>query len=178
MDKSRLFLMIALACGAMTPGGAFSQGSLPEQAEQAPRITPEAVVTSACPVNRMTTASSNEIGTETSSTNFVDVPGMQATVNIPVPTNCVGVEYTATVFAGGNEVVYVQATMDGVPCSPANVRFPEEDGDVPQASIRAFDFKCQNVRPGAHTFKIQWRSFFGGPVYRTEGSQSATSGQM
>lgn len=164
MNKVRPFLMIALACGAMTPGSAFAQGST-EQAERALEITREPVVTSACPVSRITTASSNEIGTTTSSTNFVDVPGMQATVNISVPTNCVGVEYTATVFTSGNERVYVQATMDGVPCSPPNVRFPEDNGDVPQASIHAFDFKCQNVRPGAHTFKIQWRSLLGGPVY-------------
>lgn len=165
MNAFRLFVMAALACGAMTPGVAFPQGGLSHRAESAPEIIPEGVVTSACPVNRMTIASSYEIGTTTSSTSFVDVPGMETTVNIPGPTSCVGVEYTATVFTGGNEQVYVQATMDDVPCSPPNVQFPEDNGDVPQAITHAFDFICQNVRPGVHTFKIQWRSFFGGPVY-------------
>jgi hypothetical protein len=169
MSKFRLFLMIALACGAMTPGSAFPQGGLPEQAERALEITPQAaVVTSACPAGRMTIASSNDINVTTTSPNFVDVPGMVATVNIPVTTSCVDVQYTATVFTTGNELIYVQATIDDVPCFPPDVQFEgdsDEDGDGQWARAHAFDFVCQNVTRGAHTFKIQWRSFFGGLVF-------------
>jgi len=169
MNKFRLFAIIALACGAMTPGSAFPQGGLPEQAEQALEITPEAVVTGQCPANRMTIASSNDIGVTTTSTNFVDVPNMEAFVTIPGTTNvCVDVQYTATVWTDGNELIFVQATIDDVPCFPPDTQFEgdsDEDGDGRWARAHAFDFICQNVRPGAHTFKIQWRSFLGGTVF-------------
>jgi hypothetical protein len=166
-NKFRPFLMIALACAAMTPGSAFpDSGGLPHGAQE---ITPRAVVKRACPVSRMTIASSNDINVTTTSTSFVDVPGMAVSVNIPGTTNvCVDVQYTATVWTDSNELIFVQATIDGVPCFPPDVQFEgdsDEDGDGMWARAHAFDFICQNVRPGVHTFKIQWRSFSGGPVF-------------
>jgi hypothetical protein len=168
MKKFYTFL-VALAFGAMTSTSAFSdEGGLPV-GEPNFTLAPAGVTTEVCPVKKISVASSNNIGVSTTSTTFVDVPDMSVSVNIPgKETVCVEVQYTANVFTGADELIYVQATSDGVACFPPDVQFEgdsDEDGDGEWARAHAFNFICTGVKPGLHTFTIQWRSFFGGTVF-------------
>lgn len=164
MEKFNKMYLLSFIFGLIAPASAFADG-LPSQ-----DVGLEAALTTGgtCAANRLSYAQSDDIGQTTTSTSFVNVPGMSRTVTIPGTTKtCVEVQYTATVFSPGDELIYVRATRDGVACLPGEAQFEgdsDEDGDGSWARAHAFNFICTGVTPGAHTFRIQWRSFFGGTV--------------
>jgi hypothetical protein len=144
------------------------EGGIPE-AIRTQKVAPQAVATNTCNTPRLSFASSDNIFASTTSTTFVDVPDMVVRFTIPGNTaTCIVVPYTATVWTGKDELIYIRAQLDGaVTGFPAEVQFEgdsDEDGDGKWARAHAFSFVFPKVTPGAHTLRIQWRSFFGGTV--------------
>lgn len=165
MEKFKRYLL-SFIFGLIAPASAFADDGLPSQDRDLAAVL---TTSGTCPATKLSYAQSDDINQATTSTSFVDVPGMVRTVTIPGSTRtCVEVQYTATVFSPEDELIYVQATRDGFPCLPPNAQFEgdsDEDADGAWARAHAFNFICTGVTPGAHVFKIQWRSFFGGTVF-------------
>jgi len=107
----------------------------------------------------------------TSSQTFVDVTGMSVTFKIPAltPRSCVRVEFSAFTFTSPNELMFIRAFLDGTTeGAPGPVQFDgdsDEDGDIMWARSRAFNFLFTDVKAGAHTITIQWRSSGGTDVF-------------
>ena len=144
------------------------EGGIPEAIETE-EIAPQAVARSTCSTPRLSFASSDILSASTTSTTFVDVPDMVVSFTIPGTTStCIVVPYTSNVWTGRDELIYIRAQLDGaVNGFPAEVQLEgdsDEDGDGRWARAHAFSFVFPNVTPGAHTLRIQWRSFFGGTV--------------
>jgi hypothetical protein len=168
MSRSLTGLTILLVALVMLPlAPAFAQGGVAAGAAPGPAT----LFTGSCKkAATIDFAAADDTGYSTTSTSFVDVPGMSVTFNLGgVATSCVKVEYSATVFAAtaGTARMFVQAVRDGVPCVPADVPFAgddDTDGDGRWPNARAFNFVCTGVTPGIHTIKIQWRSQDGGSI--------------
>jgi hypothetical protein len=158
------FILVAI----LTSTDAFADDSgLPDN--RGPNVAPAVISVGTCAGNRVSYATNDAIGDSTTSVSFVDVPGMSRVINIPgTGTTCIAINYSATVFTAPNELMFVRATVDGNQCLPGEVQFDgdsDEDNDFSWARAHAFNFVCQNVRPGNHTVRIQNRSSSGGIVY-------------
>ena len=169
--NSKRLPFFLLPLGMMLSGVAFSNdGGLPleYQANRTASVSPLAATTGSCSAPRIVYATS-DISTSTTSTAFVNVPNMAVNFTIPGTTRtCLKVAYSATVWTGIDQLIYVRAVLDGgIVAEPSNVQFEgdsDEEGDGKWARAHAFNFFFKNVTPGAHTVSIQWRSFFGGTV--------------
>jgi hypothetical protein len=165
-----LVVMLATFAAAHTVLGARGQlsrsGLAPgTRQSRAPALTGQ------CKVSKVSYATGEDTGNSTTSTSYVDVPGMSSTFTEGgTVTRCVTVEYTAFVFAAeGDNLMFVRALLDGVTvASPSETQFDgdsDEDGDFQWARSHAFNFVFPSVAPGSHTIKIQWRSLDGGTIF-------------
>jgi hypothetical protein len=167
MNRSFIGVSVLLVALVMLPLSlAFADGGVPAGTEN----SPSTLVTGQCKkASNIDFAVDDSTGNTTSSTTFVDVPGMSVTFNLGRGSNCVKIEYSAYVFAAVNAALMnVQAVMDGVACSPADVQFSGDDDENANGSwarSHAFNFVCTGLAQGIHTAKIQWRSFFGDTIF-------------
>ncbi len=93
----------------------------------------------------------------TTSTSFVDVPDMIATIETPENASMV-IGMQAEIFATAGHRIFVQATIDDQPASPSDVLYHFEG----LAGTRSFYFVAQNVPAGTHTVKMKWLVDSGG----------------
>ncbi len=166
-----LVVMLATFAGASAVLGA---GGQPSRSGLAPgtRQSRAPALTGQCKVTKISYVTGEDTSLSTTSTAYVDVPGMSSTFTEGgTVTRCVVVQYTAYVFAatGGTALMYVRALLDGVTvASPTETQFDgdsDEEGDGRWARSHAFNFVFPSVTPGGHTIKIQWRSFDGGTIF-------------
>jgi hypothetical protein len=139
-----------------------ARGGIPESFGQQKAAAPASV--SSCPTKKGLEAD-NATPTGTTSTTFVDVPGMTVTFNAKA-AGCALVSFTAYSFASGGELMNVHAVSNGAECLPGEYQFSgddDEDADGQWARSHGANFTCK-VALGANTIKMQFRSFFGGSV--------------
>ncbi|RIK87888.1 MAG: hypothetical protein DCC67_01305 [Planctomycetota bacterium] len=87
---------------------------------------------------------------DTTSTGYVDVPGMSKTITTQYTSN-LAIAFSAewaTVTAGKR--MFVQAVVDGAPVSNVVLAYNES------TKTRSFTFVRENVAPGSHNVKLQW----------------------
>jgi len=126
---------------------------------------PGTVVTGSCPTPGTHFVAADDTGNSTISTTYVDVPNMTVTFTAGGTRSfCATATFSAFTFAPGDALLAVQALMDGtVVGAPGEQQFSGDDGVW--AVSHAFTFVFPSVAPGAHTIKIQYRSFDGKTVF-------------
>ena len=148
----------------------FSGVPAQAQSEEAPAPA----LTGTCIVKKVSFATSETLGLSTTSTSFVNIPGMSVSFLMGgVNPSCVKVQFSAFTFAAtepvANQLLMVRALLDGATVgSPSEVQFSgddDEDADSNWARSHAINFAFKNVTPGVHTITIQFRSFSGGSVF-------------
>jgi hypothetical protein len=110
----------------------------------------------------------------TTSTTFVNIPGARVpfTVSTRGGAKCVSVLFTSMAFVapGSSELLGVRALLDGaVAGNPSETQF-EAASPSGYAVSHAMNFTFSAVAPGAHTIRMQFRSFNGGPVFIHRGT--------
>jgi hypothetical protein len=116
------------------------------------------IAISNCKAPRTDFITNDTTGLGTSSTAYVDVPGMTKTITQGgrVPS-CVLVDVEAWAFApGSGHVQFVRVLLDGIACNPIEAQFAAESGTL--ADAHAFLCAFANVAPGGHTVTLQQRS--------------------
>jgi hypothetical protein len=90
----------------------------------------------------------------TTSTTFVNMPGMSVAVSIPSGKTA---DLIVTFSAQVNSclAMLVRATVDGSAALPSSTQFFWQAGNT-GADSRAFTFFQHNVGAGSHTVRIQW----------------------
>ena len=175
MSRRGRWLLASILAGAIVvvgasvvyaAGGGTGNGLAPSAG-----VSPDAVsIKGGCKkISKIDFATGEDIGHTTTSTTFVDVPGMSVDFTIGGQVrSCLKIEYSAVAFAPDDELMFVRALLDGaVAGSPSEVQLSgddDEDVNGHWARSHAFNFAFANVAPGAHTIEIQWRSEFGGTV--------------
>jgi len=126
---------------------------------------PGTVVAGSCPTPGTHFVAADDTGNSTISTTYVDVPNMTVTFTAGGTRSfCATATFSAFTFAPGGALLDVQALMDGtVVGAPGEQQFSGDDGVW--AVSHAFTFVFPSVAPGAHTIKIQYRSFDGQTVF-------------
>jgi hypothetical protein len=126
---------------------------------------PGTVVSGSCPTPGTHFVAADNTGSSTVSTTYVDVPDMSVTFTAGgTRTFCATATFSAFTFAPAGALLYVQALMDGtVVGAPGEQQFSGDDGLW--AVAHAFTFVFPSVAPGAHTIKIQYRSYDGKSVF-------------
>src|SRR5690349_10088799 len=118
-----------------------------------------------CPplASKVATASD---GISTTSTSYVPIAntGMNF-VQGGTKAGCVLVLFSAEANAPANEIMVVQALLDGItPCSPNDVDFVISNATATGDAVRSMNFICPGVAPGAHSIKMRYLSDAGGMV--------------
>ena len=131
---------------------------------------PGTVITGGCPLPGSHFVAADNTGLSTTSTTYVDVPDMSVTFTAGGTRSfCATATFSAWTFATGGALMYVQALMDGtVVAAPGEQQFSGDDDENANgewARSHAFTFVFPSVAPGAHTIKIQYRSFDGKTVF-------------
>jgi hypothetical protein len=163
MSGKRLWLataaVLVAAAGISTAvygfGGGPSGGAVPADP---PEASPQAAVT--IPAAKCKTAKAEVVASDdsltTTSQNYVPVQGMAVTFKTSTK-QCVLVNFSAYAFAPGtNKVMYVTATLDAFPGSPALSQFTGGDDTVASAHSALFVFPLVPV--GQHTVAILFKS--------------------
>ena len=106
-------------------------------------------------------------GTETfstTSTRFVDLPGMSVTFTIPGSVaSCLKVDLSAVTYALSGELISMRVLLDGTEIRPGRVQWSGNDSGW--AAAHAFNFYAFGVPPGVHTVKAQANSYSGSIVW-------------
>jgi hypothetical protein len=89
----------------------------------------------------------------TSSTSYVNVPGMKLTIEAPIGTNLVITFTTECNINPGTSRLNVRLIVDGSAVSPKEVAFTN-DGVM---GTRSFTW-IKHVTKGTHTIKVKWRT--------------------
>jgi hypothetical protein len=102
----------------------------------------------------------------TTSTSPVDVS--ETTLNFGqggTSASCAIVSFSSEASAAANEVMLVDAVLDGSTiCSPGGNFFVRSNSVATDLADRAMNYVCPDVAPGKHSVKIQFRSGGGGQV--------------
>jgi hypothetical protein len=141
-----------------------AQSGVPEGAS-ASNLGPQATAVNCTPTPKVSWAASN--GNETASTTstaFVDVPGLSVTFNVPgTAVTCLKVDLTVMSFASANhELMFMQVLVDGNPILPGQVQWSGDDGIFARAHAANF---YTTVAPGVHNVRAQFRSNGGNTVF-------------
>ncbi len=127
-----------------------------------------------CAAKTRTFKTNDTIADATTSTSFVAVPGSDVafTIGGTSTKNCVTVTFAAFTFAANsgapNQLMMVQAYLDGVPMQPGEVQFSgddDSDADGAWARSQSYTWVAYPVNFGPHTVVIGYRSAFGGTVF-------------
>lgn len=168
MSKTTRVVIAAIVVGGLSVGtGVYaSTRSVGKEglAYTGVKETRPASVQATCKTKKVATAVVDATGDSTISTSYVDMPGMSAAISVggTAPT-CVVVHFAAFAFAPGTALEFVRAVLDNVAGSPSEYQFAGADGTW--AVSHAVEFVFPSVSPGAHTVKIQWKSFDGASVF-------------
>jgi hypothetical protein len=90
----------------------------------------------------------------TTSTSFVNMPGMSVAVAIP-SGKAADLIVTFSAMVNSCFAMQVRATVDGSAALPSSTQFFWQAANT-GADSRAFTFFQQNVGAGSHTVRIQW----------------------
>jgi hypothetical protein len=110
----------------------------------------------------------------TTSTVFVGIPGTDVPFTIGGTSlkNCIVVTFSAYTFAadlgGANQLMMVQAYLDGAPMQPGEVQFSGDDdqnANFRWARTHSYTWTAYPVAFGNHVVQMAYRSFFGGTVF-------------
>ncbi len=131
---------------------------------------PATVIVGGCKAAKVDFAA-NDVGTSTTSTSFVDLPGASVTFSIGgAATSCVVADYSGQAFAPSPRLLFIQALLDGASLgAPSPVQLVGGSADTFSDSY-SMQFVWPSVAPGVHTVKIQFRSFEGGSVAVNRGT--------
>jgi hypothetical protein len=165
-----LGVVTALLLGTAVSGSARSQHIRGGLAASAGTNKPATVTTGSCPTPGTHFVAADNTGVSTTSTTYVDVPDMSVSFTTTgTRAWCAVATFSAWSFASGDALLYVQAVMDGtVIGAPGEQQFDgdsDEDADGKWAASHAFTFVFPSVSVGAHTIKIQYRSYDGKTVF-------------
>jgi hypothetical protein len=136
-----------------------TRGGIPASIGQQKAAAPASV--SSCPTKKGLEADGPDTGLSTTSTTYVDIPGMAVTYNSR-GAGCALVSFTAFSFATGTDLIFVHAVSNGAECLPGEYQF--SGADTTWAVSHGTNFTCK-VAVGANTIKMQWRSNSGGSVF-------------
>jgi hypothetical protein len=160
--------MVCVAVAFAAPAFAQSNGT----PSQIPSKAPVGPTFGGCTTGHVYAKADSATGVGTSSETFVDVPNMSVSFKIggTVPS-CVIVSFSAYSFArlvdDVNQLLMVQATLDGTALPPGEVQLSgddDEDNDGEFARQHSMQW-AGPVNPGPHTVTIQFRSLFGASVF-------------
>jgi hypothetical protein len=122
-----------------------------------------------CPplASKVVTASD---GLGTTSTSYVNVANTGINfVQGGSKAGCVLVFFSAEAEAAANDIMVVQALLDGVTaCSPDEIDFVTSNATVTVDAVRAMNFICPAVAPGSHSIRMRYHSDTGGGVFLTK----------
>lgn len=93
----------------------------------------------------------------TTSTNWVDIPGLGGSIDVPAAGDIV-IGFSAEIWASSDKRVFVRALVDGQPSNPSDVRLITGGW----RGTYAFSFVKRNVSHGSHTIQLQWAVDSGG----------------
>ena len=165
-----LGVVTALLFGTSVAGNARSPHIRGGLAALAGSNKPATVVSGSCPTPGTHFVAADNTGVSTTSTTMVDVPDMSVSFTATgTRAWCAVATFSAFAFASGDALLYVQAVLDGaVIGAPGEQQFDgdsDEDADSKWAAAHAYTFVFPSVSVGAHTIKIQFRSYDGKTVY-------------
>jgi|GEM_PF-4625333 len=123
------------------------------------------VVREHCPLNQAAVVVSTD-SRSTTSVVLVDVPESSVRfVQGGTQARCVVVSFSAEAAAAPNDLMVVQAVLDGtIVCQPGSNFFVRSNATATDVAARTMNFVCAEVTPGAHKLKLQFRSRSGGVV--------------
>jgi hypothetical protein len=174
MKRTRFRLLIAMAAAAATAAGITSavQGSGRGAADGGvpagrPAATASSIALSKCKTSKAEVVT-NDSTISTSSTSFVEMPGM--TTTFKSTKGCLIVSFSSEPFATNGDLIQITASLDGSTAlaSPSVTQLSGDDDENSDGKW-ARDHSTQFVFPlsttGTHTVSILWDSFFGGTVF-------------
>lgn len=94
----------------------------------------------------------------TSGTTWRDVPGLQSQIYIPFLKKQLTVTVSAEAYASPQKNAWLRVLIDGAVAHPGPVRFATSGYD----GTRTMAFALDDVSPGLHDVKVQWRADSGG----------------
>jgi len=164
-----LGVVTALLLGSSVAGNARSPHIRGGLAASAGTNKPATVVSGFCPTPGTHFVAADNTGVTTTSTTMVDVADMSVSFTTSGSQAwCATATFSAFTFASGDALMFVQAIMDGTTVgAPGEVQFDgdsDEDADGKWATSRAYTFVFPSVSVGAHTIKVQFRSYDGKSV--------------
>jgi hypothetical protein len=147
-----------------------AQSGVPEGASASNPDAPQVTAVNCTPTPKVSFAVTN--GTEvvsTTSTSFVDLPGMSVTFNVPgAAVTCLKVDLAAMTFAAaGAELLFMRVLVDGNEILPGPIQWSGDDDENANgrwARAHAASFYT-TVFPGVHNVRAQFRSFGGQSVF-------------
>jgi hypothetical protein len=151
----------SIATGVYAAGRGASDGGVAADSPGAQA----SIAISNCKAPRTDFITNDTTGLGTTSTTYVDVPGMTKSITQGGQApSCVLVHVASFAFAQGSGVVeFVRVTLDGNTCNPTETQYVAESGTL--ADAHAFLCAFANVSPGGHTVTLQHKSFNGSPVF-------------
>jgi hypothetical protein len=172
MKSLHFMLAVGAAVAALPITAAAQKGGVPAGAS-----APQPALVSAqsnCTAKSRAFVTNDFQADSTTSSSFVLVPGATVpfTIGGTSAKNCVAVTFSAMTFAANspsvNQLMMVQAYLDGVPMQPGEVQFSgddDQDADGAWARSQSYTWVASAVPAGGHTVEIGYRSFFGGSVF-------------
>jgi hypothetical protein len=146
--------------------GTAARGGIPAAAGRSGK----GVTAAACKTPKTNFITNDVTGLSTTSTSYVNVPGMSTNVKVGGTTaSCIVVDVTGFSFATNGALEFVRALLDGVTSpTPTETQFSGDDDENTNgewARAQAGNFAFLNVAPGTHSVAIQFKSYDGQTVF-------------
>jgi len=101
----------------------------------------------------------------TGSNSYIDINETKVTFKQGgTRAGCVIVTFAAEARADTGVAMVVQAVLDGVPCTPADVAFVPNSAAPASSAVRSMTFVCLEVEPGNHAVQMQYHLSGGGTI--------------
>jgi hypothetical protein len=146
-----------------------AQSGVPEEASASKVDAPLVSTVNCTPTPKVSWAATNGNETaSTTSTSFVDLPGMSVSFNVPgTAVTCLKIDLAAMTYAPGGELMFMRVLVDGNEALPGEPQWSgddDENGNGKWARSHAANFYI-TVAPGFHNVRAQFRSLGGGSVF-------------
>jgi hypothetical protein len=143
----------------VTAAAQVGRDGLVEGARAKAGVTPAA--SGECSPNKVKFRTSN-VSVNMTSTTFAVVPNTALSFTQSSP-DCVIVRYSAMAAATYPRWIPLRVVLDGsVIAAPGDIQY---EGYTEISTARSFDFVFPAVAAGAHTVRVEWRSFNGGIIF-------------
>jgi hypothetical protein len=174
--RKGIYLLVAASVAVLAVGGTAVAKNLSGNVTRGGvevttgHAAPAAVESGTCDTVKQNFVAASDGGLSTTSTTYVDVPSMTSTFTVGgTGKSCLTVMFTGYSYASSDELIMIQALLDGTRASKqTDVLFSgddDEDSDGKWARAHAWVFDFKNVTAGSHTITIQWKSYSGGQVF-------------